>query len=277
MCNNDVIILSRRHYGVVALADVTMSSGLGYGLGWQIAGTVAIAAATGYSLLPVTLPKFTKRFYAKYSKETNEPLPIDDGDLQLVASVLNKLNFPEHKSAKLDFYVTDTFYPRHQGCLPLDCFSLIGIPFTFKWKSADDFEAAKGDLIKRNFPWEEPLASKVAAALLLTDSEKEFLIAQQLGYLDSQQVIVNLFFQVFFIVSSFIAAHLLNYRKGSKGNQTAMGVTYLTSSLVAYLCYVVISDSYNCYLDQYADKYAATISPELSQAGCEYYNKNSRV
>lgn len=190
-----------------------------------------------------------------------------------VLQVLNKLNFPEHKSAKLDFYVTDTFYPRHQGCLPLDCFSLIGIPFTFKWKSADDFEAAKGDLIKRNFPWEEPLASKVAAALLLTDSEKEFLIAQQLGYLDSQQVIVNLFFQVFFIVSSFIAAHLLNYRKGSKGNQTAMGVTYLTSSLVAYLCYVVISDSYNCYLDQYADKYAATISPELSQAGCEYYNK----
>lgn len=87
MCNTDVIILSRRHYGVVALADVTMSSGLGYGLGWQIAGTVAIAAATGYSLLPVMLPKFTKRFYAKYSKETNEPLPIDDGDLQLVASV----------------------------------------------------------------------------------------------------------------------------------------------------------------------------------------------
>jgi len=85
-----ILMWSFFHEGIMVLlqlADVTMSSGLGYGLGWQIAGTVAIAAATGYSLLPVTLPKFTKRFYAKYSKETNEPLPIDDGDLQLVASV----------------------------------------------------------------------------------------------------------------------------------------------------------------------------------------------
>lgn len=37
--------------------------------------------------------------------------------------------------------------------------------------------------------------------------------------------------------------------------------------------HTLISDSYNCQLDAYADQYAATVSKEFSLAGYNYYNK----
>jgi len=149
----------------------------------------------------------------------------------------------------------------------------------FNWTGEDDFKK-NNQFLSMNFPWDYEAAGPVKSAMLLTDIEKKFVLARQLGYLDTQNVIVGVVQKLFCFGGAFAAGHVAAYQQGlfrEKNNiprvNLRIGVFYSVFSLAGYVFYSLMSDAYNCHLDKHADKYAATLGPEYAQAGLSYYNK----
>lgn len=198
------------------------------------------------------------------------------------------MKMPAEKEEKLDLFITSNSLPQYHGAFSHRQSCLLGLPLSINWSNNDDFDRQKDLVTKKSFPWEHPRADVVKAAFLLTDSEKEFLIARQLGYLDSHHVWMKLGTQTLCMVTAFMLAHVLNHKMGvfrgehrpgsrravsSKKPAILASFIYFAFSVVGFAVYTLMSDSYNCYLDKHADKYAATLGPDFSLAGITYYNK----
>lgn len=193
---------------------------------------------------------------------------------------------PTSKENTLDVYFCNDMIPRFHGSLGQRSFCLLGLPWHYRWRNEQDFEMEKLDVLKKTFPWEHPASSAVKTSLILTDEEKEFIIARQLGYLDSYHVYVYLTGRLCLLFAGFLAGHFANVQLGlyrgevKRGQALASrrpaiigGAIYSLCMLAGFGLSVIFTDSYKCSLDAYADKYAGTINPEFSLAGYNYYNK----
>lgn len=206
--------------------------------------------------------------------------------------VLSKMNMPASKRENLDVFICDGSSPQYHGSFAQRWTCLLGLPSYFKLCNDEDFESNQESLVKRNFPWTHPSAGAVKSGFLLTEEEKRFVIARQMGYLDSWNVWMRLGLRATCFTTACLAAHFTSYRLGllrgevQRGVATAggrparlVGVIYAVCCLMGLGVYTTLSDSYTRQLDAYADSYAATISPRFCLAGLSYYNKvlNSNI
>lgn len=194
--------------------------------------------------------------------------------------VLHKLKFPEEKEKKLDVFVSYTTDPQYHGSFSQRFHSLLGVPLNFAWRNAKDLEQNKDLVFKRNFPWDHPSAEAIKQAMVLDDEEKEFVIARQLGYLDTKNVWGRLIQRCICITLGFAMGHTLNYRFGHyketsrfRRPNVKIGTMFGLSAIAWYFVAKWVDDSYTCYLDSCADKYAATIDRDMAAAGQRYYDK----
>jgi len=59
---------------------------LGYGLKWQLAGSIAVLGLGVGGLLPTLAPQYVRRYYQKYDLN-NQPLEVTDNSLMLLDDV----------------------------------------------------------------------------------------------------------------------------------------------------------------------------------------------
>ncbi|XP_067929057.1 transmembrane protein 177-like [Watersipora subatra] len=254
--------------------------------GWQIAGGAIVCISGAYQIFPALLPQFTRRWRQKINPETFLPEEVDEHTLSLIEDVLTKLNMPASKEESLDVYVTSSDSPEYSGGFSQRSSCLMGLPFYFGWHDESDFEKGKSRLAIRNFPWDSAESETVKSSILLSDDEKRFVIARQLGYLDTQHVWTKFGLRTLCLVGGFLvghySSHKLGFLEGSIGRGRAVSgprpavfasVLYSFSLLYAFGISVLLTDAYNGIVDTSADRYAATISPEYCHAGCSYYDK----
>lgn len=194
--------------------------------------------------------------------------------------MLQDLKYPPEKEKKLDVFISHDMKPQYHGALSLKQHCLLGLPATFNWKTDEEFENGKHSLIKKNFPWEHPQADRVKAALMLTDEEKEFVIARQLGYLDNRNVYARLVQRFGCLGVAFFVAHAVNMKYGfynrrihTTATNTVIVTIFGMFAIIGCGLLVFMDDAYTCYLDRLADKYAGTASKQYAAAGVSYYNK----
>lgn len=197
--------------------------------------------------------------------------------------VLRRLNLPQEKEKKLDVFVSYTTDPQYHGSFAMKNHSLLGVPLNFAWRTVDDFEQNKDSVFKKNFPWGHPSAESIKQILVLDDEEKEFVIARQIGYLDTKNVWGRLIQRCICITLGFAMGHSLNYKFGHykersriRSPNIKIGTIFGLSAILWYFIASYVNDSYNCYLDTYADSYAATIDQQMAAAGKRYYDKMIR-
>lgn len=170
--------------------------------------------------------------------------------------------------------------PQYHGALSMKGHCLLGLPISFKWRTAEDFEINKAKVFKKDFPFDHPDAKYIKQAMVLDDEEKEFLISRQLGYLDNRHPWAKLVQRLGVIAGGFAVAHFTNYKLGfyEEGRRIAgrngrIGAIFSMVAVASAGVMTLVNDSYNCYMDMAADRYAATISKQNAAAGLRYYEK----
>lgn len=184
---------------------------------------------------------------------------------------------PASKEKQIDLFVAHTVKPQYHGCFQMRGYTLIGLPTNFQWKSEEDFMNFKEES-KISFPWGDPAAKDMKAALLMPDDEKRFLLARQLGYVDSNHVWAALGIPMSIYIVGFMSGYALNVKLGNFEHNVRRrpGKPYIIFGAIAVVGFclnLVVKDSYQCLLDKGADRYAALMGPDVCMAGYNYYNK----
>lgn len=192
---------------------------------------------------------------------------------------------PKDKVSQIDLYVTQTVEPNYHGQLSLQPKSLIGLPRNLGWQTAEDVELGKEKILNKSFPWSSPRAEDVKAFLLLSQAEKEFLIARQIGYIDCQHIWIKLTWKMLCIVTWFYGSYFvsgkLGYfdagRKATARKHSLLILNFLMPGIAAALVHILILDNYNCNHDKWADRYAGLMGADMCLAGYNYYDKQIKA
>ena len=198
--------------------------------------------------------------------------------------MIARLEMPKQKIDQMDFYVCQGWEPKFHGQLSLRPKSVIGLPCNIGWQSEKDFEQQKDSVWSNSVPWSDEKAADLKAWLQLTKDEKEFLVARQIGYVDSQHVYITMGMRFLCLSLWFMGSYSVSMKLGffNPRRHPAAGrkwtvIIFGMAALVMATINAVLQDAYSCSHDKWADRYAGLMGPDMCLAGYKYYEKQIKA
>ena len=165
--------------------------------------------------------------------------------------------------------------PISKGSAFLRTGAIIGVPPTFYYSSPADIDKEKLCIGRKHIDWDTPVAKRLAQSVVLSDKAKAFGIARELMNTCSYHVYINGGLQSLFTLAAFSGGFYMNRKFFLRERMKMWGRLgiYGVLGVVSYTMYMLLSDTYNCFRENSADRRAARLGWAYAEGGVEFYSK----
>jgi len=175
---------------------------------------------------------------------------------------------------RITFFTSFPKDPLHKGSTQLRTGALIGLPWTFSYRTVSDVDCSSILVGQETVDWDTPAAEDLRNALVLSDKAKAFVIGREISYVQSFSVHVDLVLQNCACLLAYYAGSVLNRRFlfTLRLKLWARCVVFSTVAVASLFTYIAVHDAVRCLYDNSVDKSIATLRRIYAEGGVEYYN-----
>ena len=248
----------------------------GFWIGLSVLGALYQVAPHWFFLNQV------KSIYQSYTKGFKTP--VRNELLKLLNEVVNEMNLSDEEVDHLSVFIVNNMTEPY-GWGELGKESLIGIPDFFHYKSVEDVPMERmrigeshgtgdDDMLLTGSQIESEHGQMFADSLVMSDKAKKFAMAREIERTRQIPYMTHAVFSFSFILLLYNSARIVNKRAGLMTKPPIMrGFMYLSLLPTFILTYCLSKDAYNRQVDREVDRLTASIGPDYSAGGTEYYSK----
>ena len=223
-----------------------------------------------------------KSIYQGYTKGFKTP--VRNELLRLLNEVVNEMNLSDEEVDHLSVFIVNNMTEPY-GWGELGKESLIGIPDFFHYRGVEDVPLDKMRIGQSHGSGDEDMLLTVsqiesehgklfANSLVLSDKAKKFAMAREIERTRQTPHMTHAVFSFSFILLLYNSARIVNKRAGLMSQPPIMrGFMYFSILPTFILTYFLAKDAYNRQVDKELDRQTASIGPDYSAGGVEYYSK----
>ncbi len=179
------------------------------------------------------------------------------------------------EEVRLKFFTTFGHQLRHKGSVHLRTGAIIGVPSTFNYNSVLEVQLDKMQINNKPIDWESSAGNSLRAAVVLSDQAKQFAIAREVYYTNTQYVYVEAFLRTTFLFLAYGTGFAINRSLQLKQRMKLWGRLGLYGIIGSFYLFMYLTavDTYKCHLDNYTDKKTAKLGVDYAKGGHEFYSK----
>jgi len=189
--------------------------------------------------------------------------------------VLHRVDLSVEDEDSIEFFTCFLPDPFHKGSVQLRTGSLIGLPVTFSYKTADDVDKSSFSVRQEKVDWSSSRGEELQNALVLSDKAKAFAIAREIFYVKSFAVHWDTSLQTLSAMLAYLSGSFLNFRL-MLTLRLKLWARFTVFSAVAvawFAFYLTVDDAIHCWYDNRVDESAAKLRKIYAEGGVEFYEK----